>query len=515
MRRSRSGEHAAARWRDDRATPPRCADADADANANEHGRGGCALTLPAGLLLAYYGDDFTGSTDVLDAFAAAGVPTVLFFEPPTAADLQQFAAARCIGLAGTARSRGPAWMAAQLPGAFDALARLGPPLLQYKVCSTFDSSPEVGSIGRAIDLGLARFGAEAGWSPVIVGAPPLRRYQAFGHLFAAAGDGVVHRLDRHPTMQRHPVTPMGESDLRAHLARQTSRRIELIDFVQLKAGRGAERLAALRGDDVPIVLLDVIDDESLAAAGRLVWEQRGSALFSASSSGLDHALAAHWRQLGTAGEWPPGGDAAAPADPHAGRDVRCVGVSGSCSPVTAAQIAVALASGRFDGLRVDVAATLQPAGLGAEVERLVACARAALRAGRAPLVYSARGPDDPAVGAFDAAAARAGLSRDEAAACIGRALGQVLRHLLDEEPALTRLLVVGGDSSGAVVSALGLRGLTVARPLAPGAPLCWAFSHDARRKGLELVLKGGQMGSQRFFLEAAEVQGRHAEASNS
>lgn len=137
---------------------------------------------------------------------------------------------------------------------------------------------------------------------MIVGTPRLRRYQVFGNLFASV-DGVGHRLDRHPTMSRHPVTPMAEADLRRHLAAQTTRRIELIDMLQLRAGDGPARVRELAGpdlpdvsgvSDVPVVSIDVLDDETLAAAGQLVWQQRGQGLFSASSFGLQYALAAHW-----------------------------------------------------------------------------------------------------------------------------------------------------------------------------------------------------------------------------
>ena len=173
-----------------------------------------AAGWPDGLLLSYYGDDFTGSTDAMEAMTAAGVPTVLFLRPPAPQDLQRFPQARCVGLAGSSRGRSPAWMDAQLPQAFAALAALGAPILQYKVCSTFDSSPGLGSIGRAIDIGTRHMPGR--WSPSIVGAPRLQRYQVFGNLFAAV-DGVGHRLDRHPTMSRHPVTPMAEADLPRHL----------------------------------------------------------------------------------------------------------------------------------------------------------------------------------------------------------------------------------------------------------------------------------------------------------
>ena len=92
--------------------------------------------MPEGRLLAYYGDDFTGSTDVMEAFTAAGVPTVLFLEPPQPADLARFADMKCLGLAGQSRGQSPEWMRAQLPQAFQALWSRGAPILQYKVCST-------------------------------------------------------------------------------------------------------------------------------------------------------------------------------------------------------------------------------------------------------------------------------------------------------------------------------------------------------------------------------------------
>ncbi len=439
------------------------------------------------LLLAYYGDDFTGSTDALEALTSAGVPTVLFFATPDAQAMRRFPGVRAVGLAGHARGRDPRWMREHLAPALAALAALGAPILQYKVCSTFDSSPGIGSIGCAIDLGVPLM--PGAWSPMVVGAPRLRRYQAFGNLFAAVGaDG--HRLDRHPTMSRHPVTPMGEADLRVHLGAQTTRRRALVDFTRLKAGTADAALRDIVAADaeVPIVLIDVLDDETLAEAGRLVWEQRGAGVFSASSSGLEYALAAHWRNCGLVD--------APDALPVAAGAGSIAAVSGSCSPVTAAQIRWAQAHG-FATLRLDVRAAL--AGGPAEVARVVRAACDALAQGRSPLVYSACGPDDPAVLAFDAAARAAGLDRASAAQRTGQALAQVMSGILDRVPSLRRIAVAGGDSSGEVAVALGIDALTMAARLAPGAPLCRAWSSDPRRDGLELVLKGGQMGGEDFF----------------
>jgi uncharacterized protein YgbK (DUF1537 family) len=443
--------------------------------------------LPDGLLLAYYGDDFTGSTDAMEAMTAAGVPTVLCLETPTPALLMRFPEARCVGLAGSSRGRSPAWMDDELPRAFASLAALGAPILQYKVCSTFDSSPTVGSIGRAIEIGV-RAMAGSRWSPSVVGAPRLKRYQAFGNLFAAV-DGVGHRLDRHPTMSRHPVTPMHEADLRQHLRQQTERRIALIDFVQLRSGTADARAAELAGTDVPVVFLDVLDEETLLAAGRLVWENRGSGVFSASSSGLSYALAAHWRSLGLL---PPNA-----ALPVAAPVPAIAAVSGSCSPVTASQIRWARENG-FITERLRLHDALDQACSEQEIERCVAVASETIGSGRSVIVFSAEGPDDAAVTGFDTVAQRAGLTRSEAARRVGVALAEVMRRLLDRVR-LKRVVVAGGDSSGEVASALSIDALSVAAAMAPGAPLCRIWSQNPRRDGLEIVLKGGQMGAPSFF----------------
>ena len=454
------------------------------------------------LLLAYYGDDFTGSTDALEALTLAGVHTALFFEAPDAQALKRFPGLRAVGLAGHARGRSPAWMHEHLAPALAALARLGAPVLQYKVCSTFDSSPDIGSIGCAIDIGIPLMAGS--WSPSIVGVPRLGRYQVFGHLFAAA-QGQGFRLDRHPTMARHPVTPMAESDLRVHLGAQTQRRRALVDFTQLKQGLGAAALRSVRGtaaetagtadtatapgsQNVPVVFIDVLDQETLLAAGHLVWEQRGPGVFSASSSGLQYALAAHWQSTGLV-QTPPAMPATGPVD-------RIAVVSGSCSPGTAAQIHWAQRNG-FELNRLAVDRLL--GDFEGEVARAVEAGCNALARGASPLVYTAAGPDDPAVRGFAQAAAEAGLTRAEAALRTGQALAHVMCGLLDRTPTLRRVAVAGGDSSGEVAAALGVQALTMCASLTPGAPLCRAWSSTPLRDGLEMVLKGGQMGGEDFF----------------
>src|SRR6185295_8386410 len=209
--------------------------------------------------LAYYGDDFTGSTDVLDVLVRAGIPTVLLLADPTPELLARFPEARAVGVAGMSRSKSPAWMARELPPLFEKLRTLGAPFVHYKVCSTFDSSATIGSIGKAIDCGLSVFKNRC--VPLVVCAPERKRYTVFGNLFATVGD-TTYRIDRHPTMSRHPVTPMDEGDLCLHLGKQTQRRVGLVDILADANGSGAARLETEVTAGAEIVLLDVLDAPS-------------------------------------------------------------------------------------------------------------------------------------------------------------------------------------------------------------------------------------------------------------
>jgi uncharacterized protein YgbK (DUF1537 family) len=240
------------------------------------------------LLLAFYGDDFTGSTDAMEALALSGLRTVLFLSPPKPDFLQRkFPDLRCIGVAGTSRAMSPAEMDAQLEPVLRELWVLGAPLTHYKVCSTFDSAPEVGSIGHVADM--ARGTLTPGQTiSVLAGAPPLRRYTVFGNHFAAAGDEIF-RLDRHPTMSRHPVTPMYEADLRVHLSHQTQTGVALMSLPKLAGddtgvdARHARKLASRP----ELLLYDVADDQSLRTTNRLIWQQAQRAQhFAIGSSGV-------------------------------------------------------------------------------------------------------------------------------------------------------------------------------------------------------------------------------------
>jgi uncharacterized protein YgbK (DUF1537 family) len=420
----------------------------------------------SGYLFCFYGDDFTGSTDALESLASNGVPAVLFLDPPSDEDLASFPGCRAIGIAGESRSRDPDWMSAHLPPIFARLAELKPGICHYKVCSTFDSSPEIGSIGRALEIGQDVF--KTPYVPVVVAAPHLGRYVVFGNLFAAGGCGI-HRIDRHPTMSNHPVTPMREGDLRLHLAAQTSRRIELLDVLSLLDHNADVRLQNLIANSHPqVVLFDGLDSRTLLNSGRLLWQERPAAnSFAVGSSGLIQALAEHWRETGEAPR--------SYVPQSSGSTDRLVVISGSCSPVTENQIRWAMSNG-FTGIRVD------PGENGCSSS--IHAAKTALDQGQSVILYTALGAGDRMEGGGGEA--------------LGRKLGLLLRELLAAS-GVGRAIVAGGDTSSHAVRQLGIQALTFAGMIAPGAPLCRCHAGDGALDGLELVLKGGQVGPENFF----------------
>lgn len=432
------------------------------------------------LLLSYYGDDLTGSTDVMEALELGGVPTVLFMRQPDKALLSRFRHCRAIGLAGTSRSETPQWMDTHLRGALAWLKTLNAEICHYKVCSTFDSSPTIGSIGRAIEIGRSVFSQES--VPLVIGAPQLKRYTAFGHLFAAYREKYF-RIDRHPVMSRHPTTPMDESDLLIHLSRQTDLTSGLADLATLQSASRSEVFDRLTENGSDIVLLDVDSRETQALAGKEIWRVRTpGGYFVAGSSGIEYALLAEWASNHTV--------SAEPSFSPPGAADRIAVVSGSCSPTTERQIRHALTDG-FDGIEVD------PVELVSEdsdkaIARAAASGRASLEAGRSVVLYTALGP-----------AADRGAEIDRQAGArhkLGRGLGELLRELTIEQK-LQRVVIAGGDTSSHALGQMGVDALTVRMPLpaSPGSPLCVAHSRVKTIDGLEVALKGGQVGTDRYF----------------
>jgi uncharacterized protein YgbK (DUF1537 family) len=421
------------------------------------------------LLYCYYGDDFTGSTDVLEQLAVNGVSSVLFLSTPTLAELARFSDCQAIGFAGDARSRTPEWMNEHLPAIFTRMRELAPAIVQYKVCSTFDSAPHRGSIGRALEIGREIFGTPT--VPIGVGAPHLGRFLIFGHLFATAGS-EVYRIDRHPTMAHHPTTPMHESDLRLHLAEQTDLSIGLVDLRAFQAGKVAEafRQRADAGDGA--VLLDGLAAAMIEQAGEMISNLERRPVFTIGSSGLTAGLIAHWRNTGIL--------AAEATFPIAGPAEQILVISGSCSAVTAAQILWAKRQG-YACVELDAAELAW--GNKQAVEKSLQAGLHHLRSGRDTVLYTALGTPS-------------GVTHGQE---LGTALGRLLLELV-QQTGIRRVVLCGGDTSSHAVQQLNLTALTFAGPLAPGAPLCRAYAEEITGlDGLQLILKGGQIGPEDFF----------------
>lgn len=433
--------------------------------------------LPDGPLVAWYGDDFTGAAAVMEVLEFSGFPSVLFLGPPDAALLARFAGRRGIGIASDARTRSPAWMTEHLPPALAALRATGAPVVHYKLCSTFDSAPHIGSVGRAAELGIGD------WAPLLVAAPRIGRWQAFGTLFARHAGGVA-RLDRHPTMAHHPVTPMDEADVRRHLARQTALPVGLIDLTQMETGAAAAALAREKAAGARIVALDVVDAATLRVAGDLIWaEALRDQVFVLGSQGVEDALIAAWSAAGH--RVPPPRPTGAAIGPTAI-------VSGSCAPETDRQIAAAEAAG-FACLRLDLRRAADPAAVRSLADQMERTALAALARGQSVVVFTARGPADPAI-----APTREVIAASGRPDLMGQTLGALL-HRLHLCAGVRRLGVAGGDTSGAVMGALDIVALTAQAEIVPAVPLLLGHAPDDGAPPVELVLKGGQMGPDDLF----------------
>lgn len=441
-----------------------------------------AFALPKGPLIAWYGDDFTGSAAVLEVLAFNGVSSVLYLAPPDAALQARFGARQGIGIAGDARSRSPDWMRHALPPVFVALRATGARMIHYKVCSTFDSAADLGSIGCAADI------ADAPFCAMVIPAPRIGRWQAFGNLFARSSAAVA-RLDRHPTMANHPATPMHEADVRLHLALQTQQPIGLVDVLALQSEQGAQAFAAAQNAGARIVSFDVMDEQTLVETGTTLWALAQEApLFVIGSQGVEDALVAHWASLGHA----------TPPVPPAARIDQIAVISGSCSPETAEQIARSAALG-FEAVRVDATQATAPDTWRLEAARLEETALAVLSRGASPILFTAMGPDDPAIAQADAARVAAGVDPASANATLAAGLGSVLARLVDR-CGLRRVAIAGGDTSSHATARLGIVALTAEATIAPAVPLMHAHSVDAQRAPLELILKGGQMGAPNVFI---------------
>lgn len=457
--------------------------------------------------LAFYGDDFTGSTDALEVLTFASLRCALFLQVPNAALLEALGPFDAVGVAGHSRAMSPEEMDQQLPPVLAALAQLPVPLVHYKVCSTFDSHPDVGSIGHVMDLARHAFGL--GVIPVVAATPALGRYCAFGHLFArSATDGHVHRIDRHPIMCVHPVTPMTESDLTRHLSMQTRQTVAgftLPVFECSEALQDAE-VDALLASSCEALMFDGTRSEHLTATGRHLTRLSNLSpgpLFAVGSSGLEYAMT-QWWQADSPTPWP---SQTSSFEGFAAVSQVLV-VSASASAWSAQQVNLAVQAG-FAEVALDVCAWLmQREQALADMAQTIVLA---WQSGRSVVVHTALGTGDARIGQLRERLMASGLSQAQAALQGGRLVGECLGELTERvlhTVDVPRLLLSGGDTSSAIMQRLGPQALQVLARLAPGAPLCKLLSDKPHLRQLEVALKGGQMGSADFFVQA--LKGRDA-----
>jgi len=393
----------------------------------------------------------------------------------------------------------PDQMDAELSPALEALRELGAPLTHYKVCSTFDSSPSIGSIGKAIDIASKIF--DGPFTPVVAGAPALGRYCVFGNLFASLGAGTtgeVFRLDRHPAMVAHPVTPADEADLRRRLAVQTEQRVALLDVTELglPSDQLQRKVDVLLERGAKIVLIDILYPDQLKAIGALLdhYAGREQPLFVAGSSGVAAALGAHWSATRNRES------AAIPSLPGPAGPILVA--SGSCSPVTRRQIETAVAGG-FAEITLNARAILHSSGDIRIVDKAVAEAIGRLTAGRNVIVHT--GGDRTAEGS-EAASSRdksTASSKDSTGMRLGGALAQVIRRTL-QRSGVQRICVAGGDTASYAARDLEIESIEMIARASPGAPLCRVHAPGSPVDRLEMIFKGGQVGADDYFLTLAE-----------
>jgi uncharacterized protein YgbK (DUF1537 family) len=412
---------------------------------------------------------------------------MLFFAPPDAVRLSMLGRLDAVGIAGAARTMPPQVQHQELARVGAAFAALGVRVMHYKVCSTFDSAPQTGSIGVAIRT-LREYCANP-LIAVVGGQPNLRRYCVFGELFAAAGADdrpqSIYRIDRHPTMSRHPVTPMNEADLRVHLQRQGLENVQSIDW-RCYAGDDAALQTALdcRLDSKPdAVLFDVLDDSHLRAIGRLIARhaRTQAPLLAVGASSVAQAYASALNDAGERGEV----NVVPPSLARARGPVFVL--AGSLSPLTEVQIAAAQSY-----LRVELDPLQMTGDAAADyLATRVAAIVGPLRDGRNVLAFTTRRAAR-ATNATDAAEARGALPQ------LAHACASLLQQVLDKV-SLQRIGIAGGDTSSFAVRALDAWGLSYLAPLSAGVTVCRLHAERSDLDGMEIMLKGGQMGDADLF----------------
>ena len=455
------------------------------------------------ILIGFYGDDFSGTTATAETLTQSEVPTVIFTNPPSPSYLKRhFPRVRAVGILGTARKLSADVIKQALTPAFLVMQSYRAPIYLYKVCSTFDSSVRVGNIGQAIELGRKIFSPE--FVPVLAAAPKLGRHTVFGNHFAAVGSGEIFRLDRHPSMSRHPVTPMQEADLCRHLAQQTELRIGLINILDINAGpaRINSQIDKFVAAGLPIILFDCISDKDLNTVCGTIFRRTSKIkpLFFVGSQELGYGLAAACKK---AGLLPERGKMRLPD--KAGKDKGPLLVlSGSCATVTGEQIRWARKNGFVD-VAVDPRDLLDSDNQVAAKQKIVARALKALANGHSVILHTAIGPQDDRIKAMEEMTAKLSLTDTEANETLGDELGDMARDIVGNSQ-VKRLVIAGGDTAGRIQQFLQIEALQVSKPIGIAAPLCCVYSKQPGLNGLEMAFKGGQIGSKDYLYQAQSAR---------
>jgi uncharacterized protein YgbK (DUF1537 family) len=418
-----------------------------------------------GLLLGCVADDFTGATDLANTLVKGGMRTVQLLGPPSGPLDPHDCEAVVVAL--KSRTIPVADAVSQSLTAAEALRAAGARQLFFKYCSTFDSTDE-GNIGPVAEALLEALGSD--FTIACPAFPTAGRTIYKGYLFV--GDELLSESG----MKDHPLTPMRDANLVRVLAWQSTRSVGLVPYAEVAQGPAAIRAAfdRLRDEGFGHAIVDALQDSHLLAIG----EAAADMPLITGGSGVALGLPENFRKAGLLAG---GASDSLPQVPGP-----AAVLSGSCSRATNGQVAAFLSQG-------GEAFALDPLAL-AEGESAVAGALdwARRRLGARPiLVYSTAEPNA-------VAAAQEKLGREAAGSLVESALARIAEGLV--EAGLRRLIVAGGETSGAVVSALGVTALRIGPEIDPGVP--WTVSLDEPR--LALALKSGNFGGPDFFTKAFE-----------
>ena len=416
------------------------------------------------MLLGAIADDFTGATDLASMLVAAGMRTVQTIGVPHAAAASPDVDAVVVAL--KSRTAAPTVAVRDSLAALDWLQAHGAREIYFKYCSTFDSTPQ-GNIGPVADAL-----ADALRAPLAIVCPafPANRRTIYGgYLFV--GDVP---LSESP-MRDHPLTPMRDASLVRVMQAQTPRRVGLVPWRVVHEGPAAIRraFADLQQQGFRYAVTDALEDADLDAIGAACADHP---LITA-GSGIAKGLPANFRRAGLLADTR---DAVARVPSTGPAAV----LAGSCSQATRLQVEHWRA--RHPAVAID---PRQARDAEALAEGALRAAEAWLAAGAPFLVYSSAEPDV-------VAAIQHALGVDEAAGRIEAAFGLIAKRLVAR--GIERLVVAGGETSGAVVSALGIEALGIGPAIDPGVP--WTVAVGERR--LALALKSGNFGTDDFFTKA-------------